>query len=337
MNNNIPTNNDLTPFFSIGVTTFDRSELLVETIRSICSQTFSDFEVLIGNDNPARSITADALGINDSRIRYLNYNSNLGELRNMNHLLELSYGRYFTWLADDDLYAPDFLGAMYRALVWLDHPVCVFTSFTEEYELLNQNKEIKEQAQIFTGRQFLEKFLSRDIKAHGCCGIFNVDYLKKIGGMRQLGQGHSPYSDTLLAIQAGLLNKVGYINSPLMFYRDHGGSISSISKDLIAYKTAQEDLCAQCVDIFNHESLRDNFEISLYELLTFWCIEQFCVVVIRNGKIPLQILKDYLLFIRKYAKLLGNYKYKMYSVSLSKALYFIAVFFKRYLIHLSKK
>src|SRR5438034_1385314 len=43
------------PLFSIGVTTYDRVELLVQTLSSILGQTFSDFDVIIGNgDSPLR-------------------------------------------------------------------------------------------------------------------------------------------------------------------------------------------------------------------------------------------------------------------------------------------
>ena len=38
------------PFFSIGVTTYNRKELLKQTLISIINQTFTDFEVIVGND-----------------------------------------------------------------------------------------------------------------------------------------------------------------------------------------------------------------------------------------------------------------------------------------------
>ena len=40
----------LSPFFSIGVTTYNRRELLKCTLDSIIKQKFSDFEVIVGND-----------------------------------------------------------------------------------------------------------------------------------------------------------------------------------------------------------------------------------------------------------------------------------------------
>jgi len=119
----------LRPFFSIGVTTYDRKDLLKETLASIVQQRFTDFEVLVGNDFTQESLCGDSVGVQDPRVQFLNHPENLGELRNMNLLLTRSRGRYFTWLADDDLYAPDFLLAVHSALVRFEFPPCVFTSY----------------------------------------------------------------------------------------------------------------------------------------------------------------------------------------------------------------
>ena len=119
----------LTPFFSIGVTTYNRPEMLKQTLMSIRAQTFADFEVIVGNDYAQEPLSAEFLGITDSRIRFINHPQNLGEAGNMNTLLNMSRGRYFTWQCDDDLYAPNFLGEVHSALVEFNYPTCVFTAY----------------------------------------------------------------------------------------------------------------------------------------------------------------------------------------------------------------
>src|SRR5580765_8313389 len=121
MNSNTPSSST-TPLFSIGITTYDRVEMLIETLHSVLDQTCGDFEVIIGNDNPGRRLTAEFLKIHDPRVRIVNHERNLGELGNMNELVRLGRGRYFTWLADDDLLAPRFLDAMREALTRFDYP-----------------------------------------------------------------------------------------------------------------------------------------------------------------------------------------------------------------------
>ena len=70
----------LTPLFSIGVPTYNRKDLLLKTIMSILQQTFTDFEVIIGNDYTKEYLSSEDLGIKDPRVRIINHQQNLGEL-----------------------------------------------------------------------------------------------------------------------------------------------------------------------------------------------------------------------------------------------------------------
>lgn len=53
----------MTPFFSFGVTTYNRKDLLKECINSILSQSFDDFEVIISNDYVEEKIELSELDI----------------------------------------------------------------------------------------------------------------------------------------------------------------------------------------------------------------------------------------------------------------------------------
>src|SRR5689334_7144903 len=173
------------PMFSIAVTTYDRHESLIETLVSITNQTFSDFEVIVGNDNPARELTARSLTIDDPRIRFVNHPRNLGEFENMNALLQVSSGRYFTWIADDDLYAPDFLQSVYETLCQYDFPACVFPSFQiiRNTELVDRQKPFSGQRRIYGGPEFLRQYLARQIETIGTMGVCNAGYLREQGGL----------------------------------------------------------------------------------------------------------------------------------------------------------
>ena len=122
--------------------------------------------------------------------------------------------------------------------------------------------------------------------------------------MRQLGTGFSPYSDNLLAIRAGLLEKVVYIDTPLVFLRLHGGAISYTSPDVEAYTSAQEDLCRECVALFKHQTLRDDFKANLMLLLR-WCTGDFYSVLGRSASFQGRIVVRYFKFLGRYGHLLG--------------------------------
>ena len=84
------------PFFSVGLVTYDRSLMLVEAINSVPDQTFDDYELIICNHNPKNTISASTVGIDDSRLVFVNNTRNVGEINNLNLALEKSRGRYFT-------------------------------------------------------------------------------------------------------------------------------------------------------------------------------------------------------------------------------------------------
>jgi glycosyltransferase involved in cell wall biosynthesis len=293
----------LTPFFSIGVTTYNRPDLLRETLSSILGQAFQDYEVIVGNDYTQERLTSDYLGIVDRRIRFVNHAENLGEIRNMNHLLATSRGRYFTWLADDDLYAPDFLLATHTALVKFGYPLCSFTSYGSGKTFEPPIAGGEWSMELFPGGQFLGLYLSRRLKAVGCYGVFEREYLSQTGGMEPLGSGFSPYSDNLLAIRAGLLDNVVYINAPLVFYRTHSASTSYTSGDVGAFRAAQEDLLRRSVVVFSDERLRDHFAVYLYSLLC-WCLVDFGSVVRKAGAIGMRHAVAYTRFAFRHIELL---------------------------------
>ena len=101
---------------SIGVTTYNRNNLLKRAIRSILNQSYRNFEILIGNDYVKKKINKKILGTSDPRIKIFNYKKNLGEVENMNYLLKKSKSKWFTWLADDDFLNKNFLKDLYNSL-----------------------------------------------------------------------------------------------------------------------------------------------------------------------------------------------------------------------------
>jgi glycosyltransferase involved in cell wall biosynthesis len=290
-------------FFSVGVTTFNRRDFLKEALSSILMQTFQDYEVIVGNDYPQERLCGDLLGLSDQRIRFINYAQNQGELRNMNHLLEESRGRYFTWLADDDLFAPDFLETVHAALVEFQYPPCVFTAYAKGKTFQSKGEVRRGAARLYTGSEFVKHYLNQQLKVIGCYGVFEREYIRRAGGVEQLGTGFAPYSDNLLAIRAGLLDRVAYINAPLVFYRTHEGSVSYTSGNVVAYTSAQEDLFRKSLPVLQFAGNSDAFQSNLFFLMK-WCLRDFSSVVRKAGGISMREAGSYLRFVGRHLGLL---------------------------------
>src|SRR5688500_410636 len=82
------------PRVSIGIPVFNGERFLAETIDSILTQTFEDYEIII-SDNASTDRTQEICLLyasRDQRIRYYRNESNLGGSENYNRVFRLSRG-----------------------------------------------------------------------------------------------------------------------------------------------------------------------------------------------------------------------------------------------------
>jgi len=99
------------PEVSIGVPVYNGEKYLEEALDSIVNQTYSGFEVIIC-DNVSTDRTPDICQFyadRDERITYHRNEQNIGGANNFNRTFRLSSGKYFKWVAHDDVIAEDFL------------------------------------------------------------------------------------------------------------------------------------------------------------------------------------------------------------------------------------
>ena len=254
------------PFFSIGITTYNRKYLLKQTLHSLQKQSFTDFEVIIGNDYLEEPLTLAMLEIEDVRFRIINNQHNLGEAENMNSMLRMAKGYYFTWQADDDLCSPVLLREVRSAIDKFDNPHVVFTSFKNIYGTgyCKFESGLNIESFLYTGKEFLRRYLSGKLKALGCWGFYDINYLQALGGMQKLTSGSiAIYSEYLLLCKTGLLPKVGYINSPLETFRVHNNSWSSTSCAYNLYMEAGINLIKECIQLFSTKELIQDFNENL--------------------------------------------------------------------------
>ncbi|MBM3836640.1 MAG: glycosyltransferase [Verrucomicrobia bacterium] len=104
------------PAISVIVPTYNRPEMLAETLQSILSQTFQDFEILVVND-AGQDVSKQIEGLNASRkIRYFQHFQNRGLAAARNTGVNQARGKYITYLDDDDLFLPDHLQTLHEFL-----------------------------------------------------------------------------------------------------------------------------------------------------------------------------------------------------------------------------
>lgn len=99
------------PRFSIIIPVFNKEMFVAKTIKSVLSQTFSDFEIIVINDGSTDKSEAEILSITDERIRYFS-KENEGVAVARNFGISKASADYICFLDADDFWFLHFLETM---------------------------------------------------------------------------------------------------------------------------------------------------------------------------------------------------------------------------------
>jgi len=94
------------PLVSVIVTTYNRKELLTETLDSIINQTFTDFELIIIDNYSNYEFISYVNSFSDNRIRAFQNQNNGIIAVNRNFGIKKAKGKYIAFCDDDDLWLP---------------------------------------------------------------------------------------------------------------------------------------------------------------------------------------------------------------------------------------
>ena len=86
---------------------YNAEKYIKETIESVLSQDYSNFELIIVNDCSTDRSEEIIKSFNDSRIKYYKFDINQGVAAARNFALDHATGKYVTFLDSDDLWLPD--------------------------------------------------------------------------------------------------------------------------------------------------------------------------------------------------------------------------------------
>lgn len=103
------------PIVSVITPTYNRAELLKETVGSILNQTFEDFEYIVVDDGSTDDTSKVLSSFRDPRMRVIKQ-SNQGEVSAINRAWSSARGRFVAIVSSDDPMLPLWLDAMVAAL-----------------------------------------------------------------------------------------------------------------------------------------------------------------------------------------------------------------------------
>lgn len=104
------------PLVSIVLPTYKRAHVLPHAIGSVLSQSYSNWELIVVDDNSPDETPQVVKTFDDARIRYVRNDPNLKLPRALNKGFSLANGDYLTWTSDDNMYGAEAIEKMVALL-----------------------------------------------------------------------------------------------------------------------------------------------------------------------------------------------------------------------------
>lgn len=119
---------------------FNREKYISESIDSVCSQTYDDWELIVSDDGSTDKTCniVNAYIKKDSRIKLIKSSHNRGAAMARNAALNIAQGRYIAYLDSDDLWTNDKLEKQLKFMGEHKCGMC-YTS----YEIINSDGEYR--------------------------------------------------------------------------------------------------------------------------------------------------------------------------------------------------
>jgi len=166
---------------SIGMPVYNGELFLKKALDSILNQNFSNFELIISDNNSTDSTQkiCQEYVKNDKRIQYIRQEKNIGAFSNFYFVLNQSKKKYFMWAAVDDYWDADFIQKNLDVLKSNPNVVCSISKI-ETYGF-SDNELIEHNIDTVNYPKFLQNFVKNRRKNLICVSFpISGSYDKKI-------------------------------------------------------------------------------------------------------------------------------------------------------------
>lgn len=274
---------------SIVVTSYNYQEYLKDTINSVISQTFKDWEMIVIDDastDCSLEIIKEFVN-NDNRIKLIENKENLGLKKSMQKGVEAASGEWIAFLESDDMWREDYLE--HKAAIIKEYPDLGL--IFNDVELFGDERKIKllkptfERNRKFLNKQKFPKNMFKDLNIQNRVVTFSSVMIKKT--VLQDINWNVPVDKLLdwwLYIQISYKNKFFYIPEKLTKWQIHPKSYIQKKSDK---RFCMVNICAY------QEVYKNNKNDKWLNVFIFYSAILFILSKIKN----LELYKN--LFVRK--------------------------------------
>lgn len=206
---------------SIGLPVYNEENFISETLNSILSQTYTNFELIISDNNSTDSTKKiiEKFEKKDKRINFIKNKDNIGMINNFNLVFKKSKGKYFMWAGAHDILNQNYVKFLIEELEKNSNRVTL--AFSDVGHIDNKGEIILKHKNIGFDNGHLGYF-SKNLKlpfmlknsGDMVYGVFQRKHLPKTKLLSKM-----LWPDVLLIHEVSAFGKIKKINSPLRYRR----------------------------------------------------------------------------------------------------------------------
>ena len=250
------------PWVSFCMSTYRRPALLKTQLSSILQQTFTNFEVVISDNDPDCSAQETVSGFQDTRLQYFSNVENLGMIKSFNKSIERSKGKYIVMITDDDPVLHGMLERFYTIIN--ENPGLGIYCGCERVGV--ESDKIEKFDRYDFVFKLLHPFHTKNLLWSSC--LLDARILRDTGGMPNYGSPH--LADHVMLARCGGVNGGIMINQMFSQLTEHDNNFSKTNIEL--YYIACQQFYKIIVDSFEQKAYIQNHSNALLKHLERWFI-----------------------------------------------------------------
>jgi glycosyltransferase involved in cell wall biosynthesis len=213
------------PKVSVIVPTYNRADLLPQTLASVLSQSYGDFELLVVDDGSTDDTSQVIAAISDARVVSLRQEHSGLPAVGRNTGIRQAAGIYIAFLDSDDLWLPDKLT---RQVAWMDDHPGVGLSYTNCYRFVDDPAN-HERTPLLQPHEMLSGYAFDQL--YGWPKIPNLTVMIRSAVVAVVGYfDEDPRlksnEDYEFWLRIAARYPIDHLAAPLALYREHAGGIS---------------------------------------------------------------------------------------------------------------
>jgi len=282
-------NETVKPIVSVIITTYNRSNFLKKSTKSVLEQTYKKLELIIVDDCSTDETEQVVYNIKDKRVKYIRHNENMGVHQSRNDGILNSNGKFIAFLDDDDHWLPKKLEKQVDLFMKKNSNLGLI--YTGYYNALNGRIVAKVSPRR---RGYLRDILINQNVVSTSTVLVRAECFKKVGLFEYI-----PFmEDWDMWIRISQYYEFDFVPDPLCIYNIHGNQATSNAKYRII---GQEIMLSKYNELWqqNYPNKLSNFLNSLGRLYYFTEFKQqskrYFIQSIRNKFLQKSLFADLLL------------------------------------------